>query len=133
MAAMIPQALCLDFGDMDVLGKLAHREHSTAAYIERVAGFRTYLEFLREHDLVRTDISLHAQVYMVSAIFSGFFLAARLVPDELTLPDEEMAELLAETVHCTLESGRVLAPDEGQVIARTFMEYLNRTMAAEEK
>jgi len=52
---------------------------------------------LREQDLVRTDLSLRAQVYMLSAIFAGFFLVAPLMPDELTLSDEELAELLAET------------------------------------
>jgi AcrR family transcriptional regulator len=49
-------------GDMDVLGKLAQREHSNADYIERLAGFTTYLEFLRQRELVRTDLSLQAQV-----------------------------------------------------------------------
>src|SRR5215468_218966 len=36
--------------DMDVLGKLARRDYSSAVYTERLTGFKTYLEFLREHD-----------------------------------------------------------------------------------
>jgi AcrR family transcriptional regulator len=119
--------------DMDVIGKLAHTEHSSAAYIERLSGFRAYLEFLREHDLVRTDLNLRAQVYIVSAIFMGFFLVAPLMPDELTLSDEELADLLAETVHRTLESGRAVAADELQTISQTFMQYVNRAMAVAEE
>ncbi len=115
--------------DMEVIGKLAHSEHSSAAYAERLAGFKTYLELLREHDLVRIDLSLRAQVYMFSAIFAGFFLVAPLVPDEFTLSDEELAELIAETVHCTLESGRSVPSDELQTVSHAFMQYLNRATA----
>ncbi len=115
--------------DMEVIGKLAHSEHSSAAYAERLAGFKTYLELLREHDLVRIDLSLRAQVYMFSAIFAGFFLVAPLVPDEFTLSDEELAELMAETVHCTLESGRSVPSDELQTVSHAFMQYLNRAIA----
>ena len=115
--------------DMEVIGKLVHSEHRSAAYIERLAGFTTYLELLRDHDLVRTDLSLRAQVYMVSAIFMGFFLVAPLMPGEFTLSDEELADLLAETVHCTLESGRSVASDEVQTVSQAFAQYLNRAMA----
>ena len=115
--------------DMDVIGKLAHSQQSNAAYAERLAGFTIYLEFLREHDLVRTDLSLRAQVYMVSAIFMGFFLIAPLMPAELTLPDEEIAELLAETVHRTLESDRAVSSEELQSVSHAFMQYLHRDIA----
>ena len=50
--------------DLDVIGKLAHSEYNSAAYTERLAGFTSYLEVLREHSLVRTDLSLrYAGVY----------------------------------------------------------------------
>jgi hypothetical protein len=115
--------------DMDVIGKLAHSHQSSAANAERMAGFTTYLEFLRDHDLVRTDLSLRAQVYMLSAIFLGFFLVAPLVPGELTLSDEEIAELLAETVHRTLESDRAVSADELQTVSDILMQYVNRDAA----
>jgi AcrR family transcriptional regulator len=115
--------------DMDMLGKLAHSEHSSAASTERLEGFKTYLELLREQDLVRTDLSLRAQMYMLSAIFAGFFLVAPLMPDEFTLSNEELADLLAETVHCTLEPGRAVPSDALQTVSHAFMQYLNRAMA----
>jgi len=115
--------------DMDVIGKLAHREQSSAAYAERLTGFKTYLEFLREHDLVRTDLSLRAQMYMLSAIFAGFFLVAPLMPEEFTLSDEELADLIAETVHCTLEPGRSVPSGELQTASHTFIQYLDRHTA----
>jgi AcrR family transcriptional regulator len=115
--------------DLDVLGKLAHGEHSSAAYAERLAGFKSYLEFLRDHDLVRTDLSPRAQIYVVSAIFMGFFLIAPLMPSELTLSDQEIAELLAETVHRALEPNRAVAADELQAASQLLMQYLNRDTA----
>ena len=116
-------------GDMDVPGRLAHREHKDATYAERLMGFKIYLELLREQNLVRTDLSLRVQMYMLSAIFAGFFFVAPLMPDEFMLSDEELADLMAETVHCTLEAGCSASSDELQTVSHTFMQYLNRSMA----
>jgi AcrR family transcriptional regulator len=119
--------------DLDVVGKLAHREQSSAAHAERLAGFTTYLEVLREHKLVRTDLSLRAQVYLLSAIFMGFFLVAPLMPDELTLPDEELAELMAEAVDRALAPDRAVAPEQSQTASQAFERYFNRNVAIAEE
>jgi len=113
--------------DMAILGKLSQGEESKAAYLEKLMGFKVYLEFLREHGLVRTDLGLQAQVYIFSAIFMGFFLVAPLMPDEFTPSDEEIAELMAETAHCTLEPRRSVSPDELQTASLTFIQYLDRS------
>ncbi len=62
--------------DMDILGKLAPSELNSTAYAERLAGFKGYLELLRHYGLVRTDLSLQAEVHIWSAVFAGFFLGA---------------------------------------------------------
>ncbi len=121
-------------GDIEVLGKLAHREHGSPGYKERMTGFMTYLELLREHRLVRTDMSLQAQVYTYSAIFMGFFLAGPLVPDEFVVSDEEMADLMAETVHRTLEPPEPASADALESTTKIFMGYLDHNIAvAQEK
>jgi AcrR family transcriptional regulator len=114
--------------DMDVLGKLAQREQISVASAEKLMAFQMYLELLREYGLVRTDLSLRAQMYMFSAIFMGFFLIAPLMPDEFTLSDEELADLLAETVHCTLEVGHSVSPAASQAVSHSFMQYLNQAI-----
>jgi len=58
----------------------------------------------------------------------GFFLVAPLVPDEFTLSDEELADLMAETVHCTLEAGRTIPSAELQTVSHAFMQYLNHAI-----
>lgn len=116
-------------GNLEVLGKLARSEHGSAAYAERLAAFRIYLEFLREHRLVRTDISLESQIYMIGAIFMGFFFAAPLMPYKCALSDEECADLMAETIQRTLESERAVSSDEMEAVTQSFLQYLDRAAA----
>lgn len=114
--------------DMDVIGKLAYSDQSSTASLERLAGFETYLGVLREHNLVRTDLSLQAQVYTVSAIFMGFFLVAPLVPGKMTFSDEELADLIAEAIHRTLEPEHSVSSDDLQPLVSTFSQYMNREL-----
>ena len=115
--------------DLDVLGKLTQSDYRNETYVEKLTGFKTYIALLREHGLVRTDLSLRAQVYIYSAIFMGFFLIAPLMPAEFTLSDEETADLIAETVHRALAVDRPASPDELQAISRPFMQFLNERIA----
>lgn len=121
------------FSDIEVLGKLAQRERSTASYAERLLGFESYLGFLREHGLVRTDLTVPAQIYMLSAIFMGFFLVAPLVPEQYTISDDEMADLLAETIRCSLGPPQPLPADQLERVSQTFTQYLNRSIAIAEE
>ncbi len=112
--------------DTEILGKLSRKEQNTAAYAERLEGFKTYLEFLRERGLIRTDLPLRAEVYAVGAIFTGFFLTRPLAPDEFALSDEELANLIGETIQRTLEVQRPISTEELKTVSDTFMPYLER-------
>jgi AcrR family transcriptional regulator len=114
--------------DTEMLGKLAHSAQNDAAYQENLMGFKVYLEFLREHGLVRTDIGLNAQVYMFSAILAGFFLIAPLMPEEFKLADEELADLMAETAHRALETERTASPDTLQQVSHAFTQYIDQAV-----
>jgi hypothetical protein len=61
---------------------------------------------LRAQGLVRRDLSLPAQVYVLSAVFAGFFLVAPFLPAAFVPDDEALADLLAETIHRALEPDR---------------------------
>ena len=115
--------------DTEVFGKLAQREQSSALSAEVLAGFTAYLQGLREQGLVRTDLSLQAQATIFSSIFTGFFLAAPLLPDAFKPSDEELAELMAETGHRTLEPGDTVPSGALQIASHTLTQYLNRSMA----
>lgn len=115
--------------DLDVIGKLAHSGNGTFAYVEKLTGFTSYLETLRDHGLIRADLNLKAQMYIFNAIFMGFFLTMPLMPEEFTLSDEELAELMAETVHCTLEGNRSISADDLKVVSLAFMQYLDHAVS----
>jgi AcrR family transcriptional regulator len=115
--------------DIDVLGKLAQSEQSNSAYVQRLEGFKAYLEFLRAHQLVRDDLNVQAQVYVLSAVFMGFFLVAPLMPDDLVVSDDVLADLIGETVQRTLGSDRLVAPGELETISTTFLNYLDRAVS----
>lgn len=108
--------------DQEVLGKMAQSEFTRATYIERVEGFRAYLESLRARDLIRSDLGLRAQLYIVSVVYAGFFLGGPMMPKKLALPDEEAAELMAETIHRTLETDRAVSPGEMESVTQAYLE-----------
>lgn len=114
--------------DLDIIGKLAHSEHGSNPFVEKMVAFRAYLEFMREHDLVRKDLDVQAQSYMLSAVFTGFFLLAPVMPDEYTLSDEESADLMAETVHRALEPDRPISAEEMKAAAEALSRFLEESM-----
>jgi len=125
-----PLLKALVLGDKDVIGKLARSESSSVSTLEKLEGFRAYLEFLRQRGLVRTDLSLRQELHVLAAIFFGFFLVSPLMPKELAVSEEEAAELMAETADRTLSAGRAVSPEEAKAIAEAFRQYLNRYRSA---
>jgi len=115
--------------DTEVFGKLVQHEQSSATSTEVLAGFTTYLEVLREQGLVRTDLSLQTLAALFSSIFTGFFLAAPLLPDAFKPSDKELADLIAETGHRTLEPRDPLPAGALQVASHTLTQYLDHSVA----
>ncbi len=114
--------------DTEVFGKLIQREQSSAISTQVLAGFTTYLEMLREQGLVRADLSLHALAAIFSSIFIGFFLAVPLLPDAFKPSDEELAELMAETGHRTLEPRDPAPSNALQIASHTLTQYLDHSV-----
>jgi AcrR family transcriptional regulator len=119
--------------DMGVIGQLAHSRQSNIAHMQRLEDFKVYLELLREHSVVRTDIDLNTQVYMLSAIFLGYFLIAQWMPEEYQPTDEKMAEIIAETAHRTLELDRTIPAQDLQAASHALMQYINNASITAQK
>jgi len=115
--------------DTEVFGKFVQHEQSSALSAEVLAGFTTYLEVLRQQGLVRTDLSLQALAALFSSIFVGFFLAAPLLPDAFKPAEEDLAVLIAETVHRTLEPRDPLPSSALQIASHTLTQYLDHSVA----
>lgn len=124
-----PLLKALFLRDKDLLGKLSQTAVTTAAFTERVEGFGPYLEALRSLGWVRADLGPKAQLYLLGVVYAGFFLAAPFMPDEMALSEEEVADLMAETVHRTLETDRVPSPDELRSISQPYLDSVDRYIA----
>ena len=109
----------------DVLGELIHKEYSTRVYEERITSFKRFFEFLRSHDLVRTDIGMREQIYILNAVSMGVLLADPWLPDEFKVSDEEAVELMAETIKRTLEPRNAATGAELQEITTVFNQYID--------
>lgn len=114
--------------DTDMLGELARREASNTQSQERIESFKTYFEFLRSHGLVRTDIGIQEQIYMLEAISLGFLLAEPFLPDEFKFPDEVVAEMTGETIRRTFELREPATANEVQEGSRAFKQYFDRSV-----
>lgn len=95
--------------DTEMLGEWASREYTSSTYAERIENYKHFLEFLRNHGVVGTDIGIREQTYILSAIWMGFLLIDPWMPDEFKFSDEEAVEMLADTVQRALEA-RAAAP-----------------------
>ncbi len=114
--------------DTDMLGEIARMKQGTTRYKEKLASFKVYFEVLRNQGLIRTDLSPKQEVYMLSAIFTGFMLVDPLLPDEFKLSDEEAAEMLAEAVRRTFEPDQPTPPAAAQIASRAFDHYFEHAI-----
>lgn len=114
--------------DTAILGEFARTEYGKALNVEREKSFKSYLTSLRNQGLVRTDMSIEEQIYLVSSLSMGFLLVEPFLPDQYKLSDEAAAGLLAETIRCTLERGGSTSADELQGVSATFNQYFHRVL-----
>lgn len=115
--------------DTNMLGEIARMKHTTARYQERLVNFTTYFDVLRNQGIIRTDLSPKAEIFMLSAISTGFLLVDPLLPDEFKLSDEEAADLLAEAIRRTFEPvQQPTAPEATQAASQAFDRYFERSI-----
>ena len=115
--------------DTQVFGTWVGREQSSELSTDVLAGFTSYLEMLRTQGLVRRDQSLHTQAALFGSIFLGFFQARPLLPDAFRPSEEELAELMAETGHRTLEPADPTPSAALEIASHTLTQYLDRSVA----
>jgi AcrR family transcriptional regulator len=70
-----PVTRSLYLGDAEVLGRLAHEAEETLGELtdRRTAAFQEHLRLLQDAGCMRSDLSVDALRYMISAIVMGFF------------------------------------------------------------
>jgi AcrR family transcriptional regulator len=121
--------------DTEMLGELASRETSSATYPQRIENYKNFLEFLRSHGQVSTDIGIREQTYILSAVWIGFLLVDPWMPEEFKVSDEEMVDLLSDTVQRVFEprtTATSKAKDEGrlQEVSNALNWYIEQEIDA---
>lgn len=125
----------LFLNDTDMLGEIASRESASATYPQRIENYKIYLEFMRSHGLVSTDIGIREQTYIFTAVWIGFLLVDPWMPEEFKVSDEEMVELLADTVQRALEPrntpiGRAIDSGSLQEASNAINLYIDQEVDA---
>jgi AcrR family transcriptional regulator len=87
--------------DTDLLGEWVRKEYGSVNYSEQTAQSLGLFEHLRSRGVVRDDIDIHKQAYMLSAISMGFLVIDQYMPDDFKYSDEEVVEMLTESVKRT--------------------------------
>lgn len=100
-----PLARALYTRDVETLGKLVVKNVAgmRARHDVSAASFDAYLDLLAEHGLLHADIDGKLRDYAIHATTSGFYLGDQFVAEELQLPLEVKADVLAEVVRRTFE------------------------------
>ena len=133
MKSPLMKAMLLN--NTDMLGELASREYRSPTYAERIENYKTFLEFLRSHGLVSTDIGIREQTYILSAVWIGFLLVDPWMPQEFKFSDDEIVEMMADTVQRVLEprntaTGRALDAGTLQDVSNALNQYIDQEVNA---
>ena len=87
--------------DTDLLGEWMRKEYASPSFSEQIAQSLALFELFRGRGVVRDDIDIHKQAYMLSAISMGFLVIDQYMPDDFKYSDEEVVEMLTESVKRT--------------------------------
>ena len=110
-------------GDSEVLGKLARMKPRGTMGLELGGASDAYLRRLIEYGAVRQESGDHLVV--ISAIVYGFVFLPDLLPAEARVPDERIAELVADTVERVLGTGRALPDEDARAVAQATRDFLD--------
>ncbi|HEY0753130.1 MAG TPA: helix-turn-helix domain-containing protein [Ktedonobacteraceae bacterium] len=119
--------------DSELLNAWMRKEYASATLAQQIAQSLALFELFRAHGAIREDIDIRKQVYMLDAITMGFLVLDRYMPDDFKYSDEEVTEMMAETVRRTFEPAR--SPDAQadektkQELANSFIASLERILA----
>jgi len=127
-----PLIRALTLRDTDMLGELVHSEFGQRDIQRRQQATCAFLGVMRAKGLIRTDIDLDAQLYMLLAITTGFMLVDQFLPEKSQISIEQAAELVAETIRRTFEV-RDPTSDEQQEITTTFNKVLQTVQQQRQK
>ena len=108
-----PLAKALFTQDISMLGELLQSGQGDLSFLlqQKTLFGQQLFEFFRSKGALRTDQSLEKQMKIYRAVVVGFMTTDQSLPEEYHSSPEEIAEMVAETLHATLEPAEPVAPE----------------------
>ena len=100
--------------DTDLLGEWLRKEEESPTYSQQIGQSFAFFEFFRSRGMVRDDIDVRKQLYMLDAITIGFLVIDQYMPDDFKYSDEEIAEMAAEAVERTFAPSPSTSPQPNE-------------------
>jgi AcrR family transcriptional regulator len=97
--------------DIDVLGDLMNDASVDPLRDVKISVLDELLGVLRQHGLVRADVDIPAQRYLIMAIQSGFYLNPPFLAQEQQQSDDAAADLLAYSLRAAVHASGSPDPD----------------------
>lgn len=110
--------------DTEMLGGLVRTEIGQTDVKQRIEASRGFLEHLRSNGLIRTDLDLDTELYMLTAITTGFMVVDQFMPENHRFPIEAVADMAAEAVRRAFEA-REPTPEEQQEAKMVFRHVID--------
>lgn len=118
--------------DTDLLGEWLRKEEESPTYSQQVGQSFAFFEFFLNRGMVRDDIDVRKQLYMLDAITIGFLVIGQYMPDDFKYSDEEIAEMTAQVVERTFAPSPSTSPrpDEQakQETVNTLTSYIDNVL-----
>lgn len=126
-----PLARALYTRDVETLGRLVAKNVAGMKARQEISAvsYDAYLDLLAEHGLLNADIDAKVRDYAIHAATCGFYLGDQYLPEELQLPIEVRADLLAEVVRRTFEPPGDPEPRALSAVAPRAIELFDQMRA----
>lgn len=118
--------------DTDLLGEWLRKEQESPTFSQQIDQSLALYEHFRNLGVMRDDIDIRKQLYMLDAITIGFLVIDQYMPDDFKYSDEEIVEMTAEVVERTFAPSLSTSaqPDEQakQETANTLTSYIDNVL-----
>lgn len=112
--------------DSEVLGKLLKRKQTSSTPSEMAEPFRKYLDTLRQHGLVRDDLTAEDHLTVLAGALYGSLVTTRMLPQVLRVSDEREDELMSDALERLLATGRTPSEAALSAGAAATLEYVDQ-------
>jgi AcrR family transcriptional regulator len=113
--------------DTDLLGEWMRKEYASESFSEQTAQSLALFELFRRRGVVRDDIDVRKLTYMLDAISMGFLVIDKYMPYDFKYSDEEVAEMMTESIKRTFAP---TSPSASQPDEKTKQEISNALISS---